>query len=163
MVRMAHSPGSGYGSAQRSASLADGSATVQEAARASHEVPSASRRLSNGHGRRSARDHMQRERSQDRSHHSSSRDRSLNLRGKQSTGRGRRDDGPYSPSRAARRPRRQSDSREKSPGEEGSASRVASILQLLSAGTLQSIRKCVARPMPLSNLATRMQTGLAAC
>ena len=179
-----HSPKPGYGSAQRSAPLLDGSATVQDAARAhgphnsliptaakevsaadqhssaraSHGLLSASRQLSNGHGRHSSRDHMQRqrERSQERSRHSSSRDGSVDRRGKQSTGRGRRADSPYSPSRAAHRPSRQSDSRDGSPGAGGSASQVASILQLLSAVTLQSIRKCVARPMPLSNLTARM-------
>ena len=121
---------------------------------ASQRFHLASRRHSNGHGSRSSRDHMQRqrERSQERSHHSSSRDGSLSHRGKQSTGRGRRADSPYSPSRAARRPRQRSDSRDGLPGEGGSGSQVASILQLLSTVTLQSIRKCVAGPMPLSNL-----------
>ena len=175
-----HSPSSGYRSAQRSAPLTDGSATVQDAARAhglhnsmtptaakevsaadqhnsacaSHGLPSASRRLSNGHASHSSRDHMQRqrERSQERSRHSSSRDRSVDHRGKQSTGRGRRADSPYSPSKAASKPRRRSNSRDNSPGEKGSASQVASILQLLSAVTLHSIRKCVARPMPLFTL-----------
>ena len=186
-VRTVHSPKYGYGSAQRSAPLADASATVQDAARAhglhnsvapaaakhipapeqpssaraAHGLPLASRRHSNGHGSHSPRDRMQhqRDRSQERSHHSSSRDRLVHHRGKQSTGHGWRAHSPYSPSRAAHRPSLQSDSRGRSPAEGGSASQVASILQLLSAVTLQSIRKCVTRPMPLSNLTARMQEG----
>ena len=188
-VRMAHSPQFRYGSAQRSALLADELATVQDAAnahglhdsmrpaaakgmptpdypdsaRALHRHRSASRLHSNGHGSRSSRDHVQRERSQEVSHHSSSRDRSVDHRGKQSSGHERRGSSPGSQSRAVGRPHQRSNSRGKSPGEGVSASWVASILQLLSTVTLQSIRKCVARLVPHSNLTERMQEALAVC